>query len=170
VLTLPARLLTSVAGDNVRKLRPDRLIELIGPSMRVGVYPSDIAISANTQDRTRARAVMMSRLATTAAHLTNSAEAQKVEDRLGQLAKHSGGSRNGTAAGARTAFEAIDRQLLELAVSTEEWDILYRMRLQIERDILAQSISEKPSSPRGAHPRGRDRAARDGTGEVALES
>ena len=169
VLTLPARLLTSVAGDNVRKLRPDRLIELIGPSMRVGVYPSDIAISATTRDRTRARAVMISRLATTAAHLTNSEEAQKVEDRLGQVAKHGGGSQDETAAGARTAFEAIDRQLLELEVSTDEWDILYRMRLQIERDLLAHSAFAKPS-PGGAHQRGGNGAAREGKGEVALES
>jgi hypothetical protein len=169
VLTLPARLLTSVAGDNVRKLRPDRLIELIGPSMRVGVYPSDIAISANTRDRTRARAVMMSRLATTAAHLTNSAEAQKIEERLGQVAKHGGRSRDGTAAGARTPFEAIDRQLLDLEVSTDEWDILYRMRLQIERDLLEHSASARPS-PRGAHPRGGNGAVRDGKGELALES
>ncbi|MDP9269606.1 MAG: hypothetical protein M3P14_01270 [Chloroflexota bacterium] len=141
VLTVPALLLSSVAGDNVRKLRPDRLIELTGPSMKIGVYPSDIAISGEAKDRTRARAAMVSRLATTSAHLTTSAEAQEVEDRLGELARSEGdpGGIIGTAA--RGEFEAIDRQLLELAVSTDEWDILYRMRLQIERDLLARSAS-----------------------------
>src|SRR6185369_1296067 len=35
VLTLPARLLTAVAGENVRKLRPDRLVELTAPTLRI---------------------------------------------------------------------------------------------------------------------------------------
>lgn len=136
VLTLPARLLTGIAGENVRKLRPDRLIELSGPGMRIGVYPSDIALSGKARDRTRARAAMVSRLATTSAHLTMSAEAQAVEDRLSRMAAGSGGQgrRRPT-----VSFAAIDRRLRDLEVSTDEWDVLYRMRLQLERDLLARS-------------------------------
>lgn len=167
VLTLPARLLTSVAGANVRKLRPDRLIELIGPTTRIGVYPSDIAISATKKDRTRARAAVLSRLATTAAHLTTSAEAQEVEDRLGVVAKRRG-SGEPIAAGARTSLEAIDRQLLDLAVPTDEWDILYRMRLQVERDLFVRSASATAQGH--AQPRERDEAVRAPTGEAVLES
>jgi hypothetical protein len=136
VLTLPARLLTVVAGGNVRKLRPDRLIELRRPDLRIGVYPSDIAISGDTRERTRARAAILSRLATTSARMTVSAEAQEVEDRLGDLASPAGPSGPLPRAAARAAFKAIDARLLELAVPTDEWDILYRLRLQIERDLL----------------------------------
>lgn len=139
MLTVPAHVLTRVAGPNVRKLRPDRLMNLIGPNLRVGVYPSDIAISGPTRDRTRARAAIVSRLATTSAHLTTSAEAQKIEDRLGRMARRDGDSDRAPRAGGRAAFEEIDKQLLDLAVPTDEWDILYRMRLQIERDLLAGS-------------------------------
>jgi hypothetical protein len=167
VLTLPARLLTSVAGDNVRKLRPDRLVELIGPTTRIGVYPSDIAISTTKKDRTRARAAVLSRLATTAAHLTTSAEAQEVEDRLGEVAKR-GGSGEAVAASARTSLEAIDRQLLDLAVPTDEWDILYRMRLQVERDLYVRSRSTTAAGR--AHSRGRDKPVRTRASEVTLES
>jgi hypothetical protein len=166
VLTLPAQLLTRVAGGNVRNLRPDRLIELTRPGMRIGVYPSDIAISGATRDRTRARAAILSRLATTSAHLTTSAEAQEVEDRLGELARSGSGGAAGRAvggkpgAGARAAFEAIDAMLLDLAVPTDEWDILYRIRLQIERDLLAGSTQgtafpgHDPSPRNGAASRG----------------
>ena len=87
VLTMPARLLTSVAGSNVRKLRPDRLVNLVTPELRIGVYPSDIAISGPTRERTRARAAIISDFATTAAHLTTSAEAQEVEDQIAKLAR-----------------------------------------------------------------------------------
>jgi len=136
VLTLPAWVLTRVAGGNVRKLRPDRLVELTGPDLRIGVYPSDIAISGTAHDRTRARAAILSRLATTSAHLTTSAEAQAVEDRLEEVA---GGRTAGSmaAGGMRGAFRAVDTLLLDLQIPTDEWDILYRLRLQLERDLLA---------------------------------
>jgi len=135
VLTLPARLLTAVASDNVRKLRPDRLIELSAPTLRIGVYPSDIAISGPTKDRVRARAAILSRLATTAAHLTTSAEAQAVEDRIGKVTTARTATGDG-ASGVHAAFAAIDASLLDLAVPTDEWEILYRLRLEIERDLL----------------------------------
>ncbi len=144
VLTLPARLLTAVAGGNVRKLRPDRLIELSSPNLRIGVYPSDIAISGTTRDRTRARAAILSRLATTSAHVTTSAEAQKVEDQIAALAS----SGETPAVGADAAFEAIDAKLLDLAVPTDEWDILYRLRLQVERDLL---LGTKPGTEFPGH-------------------
>jgi membrane-associated phospholipid phosphatase len=143
VLTLPARLLTAVAGGNVRKLRPDRLMELEAPTLRVGVYPSDIAISGPTWDRVRARAAILSRLATTAAHLTTSEEAQKVEDQIATLAALGGAAGGSLPAGVHAAFKAIDESLLELAVPTDQWDILYRLRLEVERDLL---IGAKPGT------------------------
>jgi hypothetical protein len=42
--------------------------------------------------------------------------------------------------------------LIELAVPTDEWDILYRIRLQIERDLL---IGAEP----GTAPPGEERDA-----------
>ncbi len=137
VLTLPARLLTAVAGENVRGLRPDRLVELNGPDLRIGVYPSDIAISGTDRDRTRARAAILSRLATTSAHLTMSAEAQELEDRLEGVARPAGAVGPLPLSNARAVFAAIDARLFDLAVPTDDWDILYRLRLQIERDLLA---------------------------------
>jgi hypothetical protein len=144
VLTMPARLLTAVSGENIRKLRADRLIELEARNLRIGIYPSDIAISGKTRDRTRARAAILSRLAASAAHLTTSAEAQKLEDQIAKLAASNGKhATNGDG-----KFDAIDQKLLELAVPTDEWDILYRLRLQAERDRL---IGAKPGTEFPGH-------------------
>jgi hypothetical protein len=136
VLTVPARLLTSVAGSNVRKLRPDRLMEISGKDLRVGLYPSDIAISGAAKERTRARAAILSRLAMSSAHLTTSSEAQGVEDRITKLAQEARSSGGSFASQTRATFTEIDQKLLDLLVPTDEWDILYRLRLQIERDLL----------------------------------
>ncbi len=38
------------------------------------------------------------------------------------------------------ALAAIDRTLLALDVPNEEWDILYRLRLQAERDLLRRAL------------------------------
>jgi hypothetical protein len=67
----------------------------------------------------RARAANLSRLAASAAHLTTSAGAQKLED-----------------------------QIAKLAAPTDEWDILYRFRLQAERDRL---IGAKPGTELPGH-------------------
>ena len=137
VLTLPARLLTQVAGENVRTLRPDQLVELTNQNLRIGLYPSDIAISGPDLDRTRARAAVLGRLATTAAHQTTSAEGQKIEDDLEALAKAGGTTVRLAMADQRAAFDAIDARIVELTVPTDEWDTLYRLRIQVERDLLA---------------------------------
>jgi hypothetical protein len=143
VLTLPARTLSHVAGRNIRNLRPDRLIVLTGSNLNVGVYPSDIAISGSVRRRTQARAAIVSRLATASAHQTTSKEAQEVEDRLGEIARPGGSAAPPPSARARKEFEEIDKTLLDLEVPTDEWDILYRIRLQIERDLL---LGAKPGT------------------------
>jgi hypothetical protein len=139
VLTAPAALLTAVSGENVRKLRPDRLIELRARDLEIGVYPSDIAISGTTRNRTRARAAILSRLTTSAAHLTTSAEAQRVEDAIAKVAASDGAPRAKLGTAARANLDAIDEKLVDAAIPTDEWDILYRIRLQVERDLLVGS-------------------------------
>ena len=72
------------------------------------------------------------------AHLTTSAEAQDVEDRLKRItadAQDARGPRH-----EEPTLAAIDRTLLALDVPNEEWDILYRLRLQAERDLLRRAL------------------------------
>ena len=87
---------------------------------------------------------MASRLTTSAAHLTVSAEAQAVEDRLTTL---------GTAARTRptrpprfddaaaAAFAEIDDSSRRSMIPYEEWEVLYRQRLQVERDLRAGAMA-----------------------------
>jgi hypothetical protein len=139
ILTLPAFLLTRVAGSNVRKLRADQLVELKGRGLRIGLYPYDIAISCAAPRKTRVRAVVLSALAATAAHLTTSAEAQAVEDRLQHLAARNHQPDEGSRSALRATFEAVDKTLLDLVIPADEWDVLYRLRLQVELDRLMGS-------------------------------
>ena len=131
ILLVPGRLLALLAEKNTEGLVPDRLVELRGSDLDVTVYPSDIAISGKTEARLKARFVLMTGLVTAAAHATTQAEGQKVEDRIERLATSK------PAATARDEELAkIDVMLAGLDIPTEDWDVLYRLRIQAERDLL----------------------------------
>ena len=153
VLALPGRMLGAIAGSGIRSLVPDRLTELRGRGIEVGLYPSDIAIAGDKLSVARARAAIASRLTATAASMTTSAEAQEIEARLERLsaARVAGGRPGdpataagdpGTATAARpldplVELRSIDEALAVLTVPHDEWEVLYRERLQVERDLLA---------------------------------
>jgi hypothetical protein len=150
VLAIPGRMLGTVAGPGVRSLVPEKLVQLVGEGLEVGLYPSDIAISGAKMRVARARAAIASRLVATAAWMTTSAEAQEIEARLERLAaaRTAGGAPGAAAASDGDAapvdvageLRSIDEALAVLAVSQDEWEVLYRQRLQVERDLLAGSL------------------------------
>jgi len=150
VLAIPGRMLGAVAGSGVRSLVPEKLVQLVGEGLEVGLYPSDIAISGAKLRVARARAAIASRLVATAAWMTTSAEAQDIEARLGRLAaaRTAGGAPGAAAASDGDAapvdvageLRSIDEALAVLAVPHDEWEVLYRQRLQVERDLLAGSL------------------------------
>jgi MFS family permease len=133
ILLLPGRLLALLAGKHVDGLVPDHLSELRGDKIDVTIYPSDIAISGADKERLRTRAMLMTGLVTAAAHATTHAESQKVEDRIEELARSAP-----PAARRDEELAALDATLAELDIPTEDWDILLRLRLQGERDLLRQ--------------------------------
>jgi hypothetical protein len=143
-MSKPAKWLAAVAGRTSSSLVPDRMLRLRGKDLDILIYPMDILISGKGDDVTRARAAMASRLTTSAAHLTVTAEAQAIEDRLTALA---GGTRaEDTPApkfdeAAAAEFAAIDEQLATIRVPYEEWEVLYRQRLQVERDLRAGAMA-----------------------------
>jgi hypothetical protein len=149
-MSTPARWLTRVAGRDAPSLVPDTMVQLKGPEVDILIYPMDLLISGRKQAVARARAAMASRLTTTAAHMTTSAESQAIEDRLGALMRpHADAPNERRVYDARAAAEldSIDRALASAPVPYEEWEILYRQRLQVERDLRARSMDDAGVGP-----------------------
>lgn len=141
VLEAPSRLLAAVGGASVRALVPDRLVMLKSSSLEVMIHPSDVAVAGTKESVARARAAIADRLTKTEAYLTATEEAQEIEDELRDLR----GTDAADASARGGAFErlpAIDRKLARLIVPYDEWEVLYRQRLQIERDLLR--FEERP--------------------------
>ena len=143
-MSKPATWLAAVAGSSASSLVPEKMIQLDGKDIDILIYPMDLLISGKPGLVARARAAMASRLTTSAAHLTVSAEAQAIEDRLAALARPSPlapdvARRFDDAAAAE--FTAIDQQLSTIEIPYEEWEVLYRQRLQVERDLRAGAMA-----------------------------
>ncbi|HEX2194955.1 MAG TPA: hypothetical protein VHK63_08395 [Candidatus Limnocylindria bacterium] len=141
VLELPSKVLAAVGGESVRRLVPDRLFVLKNRDLEVTLHPSDIAISGKKDAVARSRAAIASEMPFTAAYLTTVEEGQKVEDVLRAVTE------GRAPAGALTE---VDRRLARLVIPHEEWEVLYRERLQVEREL--------------ARRRDRSRAGDDGSG------
>lgn len=143
VMSKPARWLAAVGGTSSSSLVPERMIQLHGPGLDILIYPMDLMISGKPDLVARARAAMASRLTTSAAHLTVSAEAQAIEDRLAALGNGSGeaGDPPRFDEAAAAAFTEIDETLATLVIPYEEWEVLYRQRLQVERDLRVGAMA-----------------------------
>ncbi len=134
VLEMPSRLLALVGGESVRRLVPDRLVMLKAPALEVTIHPSDVAVVGSKEAVARARAAVAARLTRTEAYLTSSREAQEVEDAIRAL-------QDARSAGdVRQTLAAVDERLARLVVPYEEWEVLYRQRLQTERDLLREAL------------------------------
>ncbi len=143
VLSIPPRLLDAVAGKALGDLVPDRLMQLKGAGLDILVYPSDIAIQGTKERVARARAAIAAKLVESPAYLTASAESEKIEDRLTALARED-------EATAMSRLAELDGEIARLPVPFEEWETVYRQRLQVERNILARELRRgEPTATEG---------------------
>jgi hypothetical protein len=69
------------------------------------------------------------------------------------------------------AFDDLDRSLLGLRVAADEWDILYRMRLQLELLVLT-GADVRPAVPgdRSVRPGTADDTVRQGAAPAPLSA
>lgn len=139
VLEAPSRLLAAVGGESVRRLVPERIVMLRAPALEVTIHPSDVAMAGSKEAVAQARAAIADRLTRTQAYLTASEESQQIEDALRAL--HDPADPTGREEALRT-LAAIDERLKHLTVPYEEWEVLYRQRLQVERDLLRAGTIE----------------------------
>jgi len=165
IVSAPPKLLDAVAGRGLGALVPDQLKLITADGLEVLVYPSDLAISGTKQKVAAARAAIVSELVDSPAYLTTTAEAQKVEDTVAELSQTEGWGAGGE------GLVQVDRRLASLVVPFDEWETLYRKRLQVERDALRGNGHAPASEER--HSRGPSPAevglAALGLGLVALD-
>ena len=138
VLEMPSRLLATVGGESVKRLVPDELVMLKSHALEVSIYPSDVAMAGTKDAVAQARAAIADRLTHTEAHLTASKEAQELEDIMKKMRVSPDRQRS------LDMLPGLDEMLAHLTIPYEEWEVLYRQRLQVERDLLRPSEADTP--------------------------
>lgn len=154
MLRLPTKVLAFLAGGMIENLSADELTTLKARSAEVLLHPSDLVIRGRELDVARAHAILTEHLTFTRAYLTWTKEANEVEDRLRETweslkARPDAGARTMAAHRLRT----LERELGAARLSYEEWEVLFREKLQVERTLLRLSagMEDRPSvAPRNA--------------------
>jgi hypothetical protein len=132
MLRAPTKVLTLFARGVTANLVADQMTMLQSKQLEVVLHPSDLVISGREAVAARARAIIAKRLVFTPAHLTWSKEANELEDRIVATWK----SREiGVAAQLRDDLQRIEHDLDRLEVPYEEWEVLFRELLLVERAL-----------------------------------
>ena len=118
-LALPGRILALVGGAGVRALVPEQLVQLRGRDFIVTIHPMDLGFTGKARALASSRAALVRELSFTEAYQTWTKESQELEDALMR------------AANGRASVETIARQLATIELPFEEWEILYRILLQV---------------------------------------
>jgi hypothetical protein len=135
MLRVPTRILTTFAGGAVNHLVADQLTALHGDGLEVLAHPSDLVISGRETVAARARAILAERLTFSPAYLTWDKEANEIEDALRAIWSDQAGGREALHQGLARLAD-VERRLHTESFPFEEWDVLYRETLVVERKIL----------------------------------
>jgi hypothetical protein len=150
LLRLPLKVMTALAGRGQGNLVADDLATLESDKLQLVLHPSDLVINGGKYDAAHARATVTEQLAFSKAYLTWTKEANEMEDRLRALWKELRTSSNGIVP-PETArkLQDFERDLREAEVGHEEWEVLFRNKLLVERGLLQMQagLTDKPGQP-----------------------
>ncbi len=137
LMRMPIKVLTLVAGKGSTNLVADQMTTLRSDKLELILYPSDLAISGRKYDAAHARAIVSEQLSFSKAYLTWTKEANEFEDRLRSL-WHEAKARppQDPKTGLIKKLKQIEKDLKHAEIQHEEWEVLFREKLLVERGIL----------------------------------
>jgi hypothetical protein len=142
LLRFPTRLLTFFASGAIDDLVAENLTVLRAPSLEVVLHPADLVINGKKEDVVHARAAIAEQLTFSEAHLTWTKEGNELEDQLNDLWRRIKGTKGRSYwTSAAASLQEIDRELGRLEVPFEEWEVLFRTKLLLERELLGAIAS-----------------------------
>jgi len=116
---LPGRILAVCGGTRVAALIPEKLLVLYDSRVEIVIHPMDLAVRGRKGPVARARAAIARELTFTRAYQTWTKEAQEIEDALARAARGA------------ADLDAIARRIAATELDFEQWEILYRLLLQV---------------------------------------
>jgi hypothetical protein len=156
MLRFPTKVLTTLAGGAVDDLVADKLTSLESDRVEVLLHPSDVVISGKEKDAARANAIVAQQLAFSRAYMTWTKEANELEDRLRKIwvTLRQQARRPGVVEHNASRLAAVEHDLQKLELPYEEWEVLFREKLMVERALLQLKarLVDRPLEPTEAPP------------------
>jgi len=143
LLRAPTKVLTLFARGAVAGLVADRVTALRSKQLEVVLHPSDLVISGREAAAARARAIIAENVVFTPAYLTWDKEANELEDRMRAVWRARDARPSSEL---RAELKQVEGRLHELQVPYEEWEVLFREVLLLERALRegSRSVSAGP--------------------------
>jgi hypothetical protein len=134
-VTTPIRLLGRMGGQALGSHLPDRLEHFETGDLTITLYPSGVVLRGKPNRLSWAHGLIAEAVVYTDGLQTSDARAQALEERLRPLWKlHHDGLPDGTSgAELSSEIEPIADELRNLRVDWDDWQILYRQILQLDR-------------------------------------
>jgi hypothetical protein len=119
-------------------------MRLAAGEIEIYAYATNVSIQGPKEDTYRVRAAIQRRLGFGEAYLTWNDDAQDIEDAL--IAAH--GDARGDVPRLRARLDEIQERMDTASLNSEEWNVLYRRRLQVE--LTARVRDDEKESGSGA--------------------
>jgi len=164
MMRAPTKVLTTFARAAFSNLVADNLTTLRSDRLEVLLHPADLVIRGPDGSVARARAILAEHLTFIPAYMTWDKDANEVEDRLRALWESMREQpQRGSDGKALEELKAIERDMAKFELPFEEWEVLYREKLLVERGLLQvmSGITDKPLEPGDIPPEQITTAAED---------
>ena len=144
IASWPLRVLRFAAARLLRSVVSDAPVRLRAGASEVALFATALSVTAPKDDVYRLRAALHKRLALTEAFLTWSEVPQRFEAELMKLhtAKLPLDERI-------AALERLQDEIDAARTKSDEWDVLYRLRLQVERDAYEAAANARSRAKAG---------------------
>ena len=146
VLRTSLKILTVLGGKGGGSVAADHLAVLRSRSAEILIHPSDLVIGAPEAHAARIRAILATKLTYTRAYRTYSKDANEIEDEIRSLWERM--RREAPTQPERGVLDRLEARLSALPLDFEEWEILHRQILLVDREIRRlRAPSFGPRSP-----------------------
>jgi hypothetical protein len=139
-VSAPVRILSTFGGAAFRAFVPDRLEHFVSADLTMSMYPSGVLLRGRRSRITLAHGLIAETVVHTDGLQTSDAEAQKLEKELRALwtrcdEQFATQARSKSLLGEVTG---LTRRLAGLDVDFDDWQVLYRQLLQVERAVRGE--------------------------------
>jgi len=113
-------------------------MRLKADGIEILTYATNVSIQGPKKETYRVRASIERELAFSNIYLTWNEESQGFEDDLQRIHE----SANGDVEALRAELDEVQERIDVASLNTEEWNVLYRLRLQLEHDVARKQSAQ----------------------------